>query len=58
MYEFLDTKWFSILCEHSDWEEGWIRKIFESTSLLREGVRRDITRQVVHMMKAVAEVGL
>ena len=55
---FLGTKWFSILCEFSDWEEGWVRKIFKSTAVLRETVRRDVTRQVVHMTKAVAEVGL
>ncbi len=56
--EFVGSPWFMDLCEFSDWNENWVRRIFTSIDLLRDGIRRDITSQVTHMLKAVAEVGL
>ena len=56
--EFLKTDWFSVLCDHANWDESWVRNISASIGMLRETVRKEITRQVVHMLKAVAEVQL
>jgi len=55
---FIETPWFSVLCDHSDWDESWVRNILASIGMLRESVRKAVTRQVVHMLKAVAEVQL
>ena len=55
---FLKTNWFSTLCEYSDWEEEWVRKLFFSVKELGEGVKKEVTKQTVHMMKAIAEIRL
>ena len=56
--DFLKTKWFLVLCEFSEWDDSWVRELFFSIGMLRDGVRKEMTRQVTHMMKAIAEVGL
>jgi hypothetical protein len=56
--QFLDTQRFLTLCEYANWNDDWVRRVFRSVDLLRESIRRDITSQVAHMLKAVAEVGL
>ena len=54
--EFLETERFSTLCSFSDWDEDWVRKIFHSVTLLRDDVRKDMTRQIVQLLKRQADI--
>ena len=56
--QFLDSPRFLTLCEYANWNDDWARRVFRSIDLLRDSIRRDITSQVTHMLKAVAQVGL
>ena len=55
---FTKTDWFVTICTYADWDEDWVRKIFVSVDKLHDDVRRDITRQVVKMLKTVSGLGL
>jgi len=49
--EFCNTEWFETICDYSRWDHEWIRKIMAAVDDLDEDVRREITTQVVHMLK-------
>lgn len=53
---WLQRDTFSTCCEIADWNESWIRELFESIDSLSDPVRKPITRQCLFMMKAISKL--
>ena len=49
--KFLSGENFETLCLFSEFEPGWVLKIFNSISKVPVETRREITTEVVHLMK-------
>ena len=54
IHEFLETRWFEELCDYSNWEVDWVKRIFVSLDSISGPPRKEITKQMVHLMKVLS----